>query len=64
LLKLSRARAAMEGRGYVIPDDVKFIVKEVLIHRLLIKPDIWTVGISAGQVVERILNSVPVPKLE
>jgi MoxR-like ATPase len=39
LLKLSRARAAMEGRDYVIPDDVKFTVREVLIHRLLPKPD-------------------------
>jgi MoxR-like ATPase len=64
LLKLSRARAAMEGREFVIPDDVKFIVKEALVHRLLIKPDIWTVGISAADVVERILKSVPVPKLE
>lgn len=61
LLKLSRARAAMEGRDYVIPDDVKFIVREVLIHRLLLKPDMWAVGIAVKNVVESIVNSVPVP---
>lgn len=64
LLKLSRARAAMEGRDYVIPDDVKFIVREVLIHRLLLKPDMWAVGIAVKNVVESIVNSVPVPKVD
>ena len=64
LLKLSRARAAMEGRDYVIPDDVKFIVREVLIHRLLLKPDMWAVGIAVKNVVESIVNSIPVPKVD
>ena len=64
LLKLSRARAAMEGRDFVIPDDVKFIIREVLIHRLLLKPDMWAVGIAVKNVVEAIVNSVPVPKVD
>lgn len=64
LLKLSRARAAMEGRDYVIPDDVKFIVREVFIHRLLLKPDMWAVGIAVKNVVEAIVNSVPVPRVD
>lgn len=63
LLKLSRARAAMEGRDYVIPDDVKFIVREVLIHRLLLKPDKWAIGVSVKGAVERIVGNVPVPKV-
>ena len=64
LLKLSRARAAMEGRNYVIPDDVKFVVREVLTHRLLIKPDMWAIGMNVKNVVESIVRSVPVPKVE
>lgn len=64
LLKLSRARAAMEGRDYVIPDDVKFIAKEVLIHRLLLKPDQWAIGMTVRNVVESIVGKVPVPKVE
>jgi MoxR-like ATPase len=64
LLKLSRARAAMEGRGYVIPDDVKFIAREVMIHRLLLKPDKWAIGMTVKSVVESIVNHVPVPKVD
>lgn len=64
LLKLSRARAAMEGRNYVIPDDVKFVAKEVLIHRLLLKPDQWAIGQSVKSIVENIILRVPVPKVE
>lgn len=64
LLKLSRAKAAMEGRDYVIPDDVKFIAREVLIHRLLLKPDQWAIGMTVRNVVESIVGKVPVPKVE
>lgn len=64
LLKLSRARAAMEGRGYVIPDDVKFIAREVMFHRLLLKPDRWAIGMTVKSVVDSIVNKVPVPKVE
>jgi MoxR-like ATPase len=63
LLKLSRAKAAMEGRDYVIPDDAKFIAREVLVHRLLLKPDMWAVGMDIKDVVERIVTSVPVPRV-
>ena len=64
LLKLSRAKAAMEGRGYVIPDDVKFIAREVMIHRLLLKPDRWAIGMTVKGVVEGIMNKIPVPKVD
>ncbi len=63
LLKLSRARAAMDDRDYVIPDDIKFIAREVLVHRLLLKPDMWAVGMDIKDVVERIISNVPVPKV-
>lgn len=64
VLKLSRAKAAMEGRDYVIPDDVKFIAREVFMHRILLKPDLWATGSTLKEVVESVIRSVPVPKVE
>lgn len=64
LLKLSRARAAMEGRDYVVPDDVKFVAKEVFMHRILLKPDLWATGSTVQEVVETVIRNVPVPKVE
>jgi MoxR-like ATPase len=64
LLKLSRARAAMEGRDYVVPDDVKFLAREVLTHRVMLRPEEWAIGMNVRNVVERIVGNVPVPKVE
>lgn len=54
----------MEGRDYVIPDDVKFVMREVFIHRLILKPDMWAVDLDIQDVVEAIVRSVPVPKVD
>jgi len=64
LLKLSRAKAALEGRDYVVPDDVKFIGREVFTHRILLKPDLWATGSTLKEVVESVIRNVPVPKVE
>jgi MoxR-like ATPase len=64
LLKLSRAKAALEGRDYVVPDDVKFIAREVFMHRILLKPDLWATGSTLKEVVEAVIRNVPVPKVE
>ncbi|MGQ9648251.1 MAG: AAA family ATPase [Thermodesulfobacteriota bacterium] len=64
LLKLSRAKAAVEGRDYVLPDDVKFIAREVFMHRILLKPDLWATGSTLKEVVESVIRNVPVPKVE
>jgi MoxR-like ATPase len=64
LLKLSRAKAALEGRDYVVPDDVKFIAREVFMHRILLKPDLWATGSTLKEVVESVIRNVPVPKIE
>jgi MoxR-like ATPase len=61
LLKLSRAKAAMEGRDYIIPDDVKAFANPVLIHRLILVPDLWMKSGAAGSIIDDILESVPVP---
>jgi len=63
MLKLSRAKASIEGRDYVIPDDVKFVVQEVLIHRLILKPDMWAKDLAINDFVEAIVRSVPVPRV-
>ncbi|GAK60238.1 hypothetical protein ANT_09550 [Candidatus Vecturithrix granuli] len=62
LLKLSRAKAALEGRDYVIPDDVKYFVREVFVHRLLLQPDMWVREMAVNDVVEDILRRTPVPR--
>jgi len=63
LLKLSRARAAMQGRDYVLPDDVKDFVLPTLVHRLILEPDLWMKQHAAEDVLLEILASVPVPVL-
>jgi MoxR-like ATPase len=64
LLLLSRARAALARRDYVIPDDVKEIAKPALVHRLIIKPELWQRQVQPEQVVQTALQRVAVPKAE
>ena len=64
LLKLSRAVAAMNGRDYVIPDDIKDIAVEALAHRVVLKPGPWIKGVKTTAIIEEILNKVPVPKVD
>jgi MoxR-like ATPase len=64
LLKLSRARAAMDGRDYVVPDDVKAAAVPALAHRLVLRPELWVQRIRAEAVIEECLASVPAPSAE
>jgi MoxR-like ATPase len=64
LLKLARVRAALSGRDYVLPDDVKGIAVPALGHRLVLRPELWVQKISAEDVVREILETVPTPKAE
>jgi len=61
LQQLARALAAMEGRGYVIPDDVKTAARYVLVHRIILRPEAEAEGRQPEDVVESILSSVRVP---
>ncbi len=61
LFKLARVRAALDGRDYVLPDDVKAFVKPALIHRLLLIPDLWMQRRAAEEVLADILRAVAVP---
>lgn len=64
LMKLARAWAALHGRDYVIPDDVKHFVMPALRHRLILVPEMWMQRDSADTVLQRILDKVPVPVME
>ncbi len=64
LLKLSRCRAALDGREYVTPDDVKSVAVPALAHRLTLRPELWVQRISAEDVVRERLDTVPTPAAE
>jgi MoxR-like ATPase len=61
LLKLARVQAALDGRDYVLPDDVKTFVRPALNHRMLLAPDFWMVRRAADDVIADILRAVAVP---
>jgi len=64
LLKLSRCRAALQGRDFVTPDDVKAVAVPALAHRLMLKPELWVQRLSADDVVREVLESVATPPAE
>ncbi|KQR38082.1 MULTISPECIES: AAA family ATPase [Microbacterium] len=61
LLLLGRALAALDGRDFVRPDDIKRIAVPVLAHRLTLTPQAWAQGASAADVVRAVVGQVPVP---
>jgi MoxR-like ATPase len=62
LMAVSKAHAAMDGRDYVIPDDVKATVRPVLRHRIMLRPEADLEGVTPDQVLEDVLRAVEVPK--
>jgi MoxR-like ATPase len=62
LMAVSKAAAAMDGRDYVIPDDVKASSRPVLRHRIILRPEADLEGITPDQVLEDVLRAVEVPK--
>lgn len=61
LMESAMARAALNGRDYVIPDDVKAVAKQTFVHRLILRPEAELEGITAEKIVERLLEETPVP---
>ncbi len=64
LLKLSRCRAALEGRDFVIPEDVKSVAVPALAHRLALRPELWVQRLRPDDIVAELLDRVPTPKAE
>ncbi len=63
MLRASRALAAIAGRDFVIPDDVKEVAVPALAHRLVLSPDLWVKQIRAEDIVKELVNLVAVPKV-
>ncbi len=61
LLKLGRAWAAIQGRGYVLPDDIKHFARPALAHRLILEPDLWSAPQAAERIVDELVQTVPGP---
>ena len=61
LYKTGQARAAILGRDYVIPDDIKALALETLAHRLIISPSARIKNVDPRAVIQEILDSIPVP---
>ena len=61
LMLTSRARAVIDGRDYVTPEDVKAVAPSVLAHRITIKPELWMSSASGETVVKDVLQSVAAP---
>jgi MoxR-like ATPase len=64
LRKLARCRAALAGRDFVLPDDVKAVGVPALAHRLVLRPELWVQRISAEDVVREVLDRVPTPRAD
>ena len=64
LVKLSRAWAAIQGRPFVLPDDIKRFFLNAVSHRLILEPDLWTVHKATDKVIQDVVNSVAVPVIK
>ncbi len=62
VLLASKTLAALQGRDFVTPDDIKFVVPAVFRHRILLKPEAEIEGLNADAVIQRLLGSVEVPR--
>ncbi|HZW02611.1 MAG TPA: MoxR family ATPase [Anaerolineaceae bacterium] len=61
LFRVGQARAALHGRDYVIPDDVKYLAEYVLAHRMVVQPAARLRNLAADQIVRENLSTLPVP---
>ena len=61
LLRVAKARALADGRGYLVPDDVKAVAPAVLPHRLILGPEARSAGLDGAAVVAEALEKTPVP---
>jgi MoxR-like ATPase len=62
-LKMARAYAAIQGRDYILPDDVKHFARPVLVHRIILQPEFWLTRQVSEKVIEDVLARVSVPVL-
>jgi len=63
-MKIARAYAAVSGRDYVIPDDIKRFAIPILSHRLILQPEHWMIHRVAEEIIDQVFAQVPVPVIE
>jgi len=61
LMRSAQAMAALRGRDFVLPDDIKTVVKPILGHRLILKPESRLRRVTAAEIIDEIVNSIAVP---
>jgi len=61
LYRTGQARAAIQGRDYVLPDDIKLLAQPALAHRVILGPAARLRDLSADQIIQEVLVKVPVP---
>jgi MoxR-like ATPase len=61
LMKLARAWAAVQGRNFVLPDDIKEFAQPALSHRIILEPSLWGSRSAENTVIDEVIRSVPVP---
>ena len=64
LMTLARVRAALDGRDYVLPDDVKAFAQPALVHRLILEPGLWMKQRAADDIIATIVEQVAVPVVD
>jgi MoxR-like ATPase len=62
LIMAARAYAAMSGRDFVTPDDIKLMALPVLEHRLILRPEFEIEGLTVAEVIQQILQQIAVPR--
>jgi MoxR-like ATPase len=62
ILKSSKAIAAIRGRDFVTPEDIQFVTKPVLNHRLILTPEAEMEGLTTENVIDEILQTIEVPR--
>jgi MoxR-like ATPase len=63
LFKLSRAWAAIHGRDFVLPDDIKFLIHNVFGHRIILDPNLWGNNTAITRIIDEITRKISVPVL-
>jgi MoxR-like ATPase len=64
LLQLARVKASLDGRAYVLPDDVKSFALPALVHRLILDPGLWMKRQAADEIIASIVQKTPVPVID
>src|SRR2546430_12351550 len=62
VIQLARGRAALAGRAYVTPEDIKAVAVPALAHRLVLRPEMWVRQVTGGGVTAEGLGTLPLPR--